>query len=211
MSTPHPPCESCPYRKLEGIIQPPTDPDALLAVSRLPDRQRTVLTRLASGLTVKAIAGELGLSPKTVEYHLAGLYARLHLRGVANLTRLAVRAGLVATAVLLAGCVQGSKLSRSTAAPPPPPPIPTQHLAAVPARAMTAAVAAPPASKWLVWSHPPAVATNTASYSAWLNTVVEVSTNLRTWQTLTNLPLTATNYWPALPGTFYRVGYHWLR
>ena len=40
-------------------------------------RQAAILARLAEGLTNKAIAGELGITERTVKYHLAEIYGRL--------------------------------------------------------------------------------------------------------------------------------------
>lgn len=41
------------------------------------ERQAAILARLAEGLTNKAIAGELGITERTVKYHLAEIYGRL--------------------------------------------------------------------------------------------------------------------------------------
>jgi len=61
----------------------------------LTDRQREVLCRIARGLSNKAIARDLAISPKTVEFHRGALMQRLGLHDVASLTRFAVQAGLV--------------------------------------------------------------------------------------------------------------------
>jgi DNA-binding NarL/FixJ family response regulator len=61
----------------------------------LTARQREVLRHIAGGLSNKAIARELAISPKTVEFHRAQLMQRLDLHDVASLTRYAVQAGLV--------------------------------------------------------------------------------------------------------------------
>ncbi|WP_284618633.1 helix-turn-helix domain-containing protein [Aquabacterium humicola] len=53
-----------------------TDPTAALT-----ERERQVLRLVATGLTTKAIARQLGLSPKTVDRHLGNLFAKL---GVAS-------------------------------------------------------------------------------------------------------------------------------
>jgi DNA-binding NarL/FixJ family response regulator len=67
-----------------------TDPLALLTA-----RQREVLKLIAEGVTTKQIAHQLAISPKTVEAHRTTLMARLGIRDIAGLVRLAVRAGLV--------------------------------------------------------------------------------------------------------------------
>ena len=61
----------------------------------LTDRQKEVLSLLASGLSSKEIAFQLKLSPKTIDVHRARIMERLDLRDVASLTRYAVRRGLV--------------------------------------------------------------------------------------------------------------------
>lgn len=61
----------------------------------LTDRQKEVLSLIASGLSSKEIAFQLKLSPKTIDVHRARIMERLDLRDVASLTRYAVRRGLV--------------------------------------------------------------------------------------------------------------------
>ena len=61
----------------------------------LTARQREVLVRLAEGKTVKGIALELGISDKTVETHRANLAQKIGTTSIAELTRYAVRHGLV--------------------------------------------------------------------------------------------------------------------
>ena len=43
----------------------------------------------------KQIAGDLGLSPKTVEYHRMNLYSKLQMWDTAALTRAAIKHGLI--------------------------------------------------------------------------------------------------------------------
>jgi len=90
-----PPCQSCPYRKLGAIPERELSRTALLIVSALSERQRQVLTGLASSKTPKEVALDLGISPKTVEFHRAQVYARISIHDIAGLTRFAMRAGLV--------------------------------------------------------------------------------------------------------------------
>lgn len=70
----------------------PGEPPAAPALSA---RQTEVLTLLALGKSVKEIAFELQLSPKTVETHRAQIMERLGMRDLASLVRYAIRAGLV--------------------------------------------------------------------------------------------------------------------
>ena len=62
----------------------------------LTPREREVLAGIARGLTNKAIGGELGISPRTVEAHRESLMRKLDIRTVAGLTRLAIETGVVA-------------------------------------------------------------------------------------------------------------------
>jgi len=61
----------------------------------LPKRQLQVLLLMCAGLTGKEIAQRLGISPKTVEFHRAGIYKRLGLKTTAHLVRYAIRMGLI--------------------------------------------------------------------------------------------------------------------
>jgi DNA-binding NarL/FixJ family response regulator len=64
-------------------------------VSTLSERERQVLRLLAMGSSAKEVAAQLAISVKTVETHRARLCAKVATHSVADLTRLAVRAGLV--------------------------------------------------------------------------------------------------------------------
>jgi DNA-binding NarL/FixJ family response regulator len=64
-------------------------------LARLTPRELEVLRRVAAGGTNREIAGELGLSPKTVDSHRTNLMRKLDVHDAQGLTRLAVRHGLV--------------------------------------------------------------------------------------------------------------------
>jgi DNA-binding NarL/FixJ family response regulator len=64
-------------------------------VATLSERERQVLRLLAMGSSAKEVAAHLAISVKTVETHRARLCAKVATHSVADLTRLAVRAGLV--------------------------------------------------------------------------------------------------------------------
>jgi DNA-binding NarL/FixJ family response regulator len=64
-------------------------------IQSLTGRQREVLQLLAEGLSTKQVAIQLHLSVKTVETHRQALMKRLGLTGVADLTKFALREGLV--------------------------------------------------------------------------------------------------------------------
>lgn len=61
----------------------------------LSPREREVLKLIASGLSSKAIARELDISPKTVETHRSRLMTKLDLHSVAELVRYAVETGFL--------------------------------------------------------------------------------------------------------------------
>ncbi|MCU0620941.1 MAG: response regulator transcription factor [Gemmatimonadales bacterium] len=62
----------------------------------LTGREREVLTGIARGLTNKEIAGELGISHRTVETHRESLMKKIGIKTVAGLTKFALETGLVA-------------------------------------------------------------------------------------------------------------------
>ncbi|MDD2707951.1 MAG: response regulator transcription factor [Verrucomicrobiae bacterium] len=61
---------------------------------RLSDREQEVLQLLAEGKTTKEIACDLHLSGRTIETHRQLIMKKLNLRGVADLTKHAIREGL---------------------------------------------------------------------------------------------------------------------
>jgi DNA-binding NarL/FixJ family response regulator len=61
----------------------------------LTPRERDVLQLFAEGHGTKEVAGKLGLSPKTVEVYRLNLYAKLRCNNVIELTRIAIKEGLV--------------------------------------------------------------------------------------------------------------------
>ncbi|MGH8084404.1 MAG: response regulator [Lysobacter sp.] len=60
-------------------------------VDRLPPRQREILAALGAGRSTKQIAGDLGISPKTVETHRARIMDALSCRSSIELLRVALR------------------------------------------------------------------------------------------------------------------------
>ncbi|MFN2426650.1 MAG: response regulator [Candidatus Binatia bacterium] len=63
-------------------------------LSVLSDREFQVLTMIASGLRIKAVAEQLGVSAKTVSTHRANILDKLRLQGTADLIRYAIARGL---------------------------------------------------------------------------------------------------------------------
>ena len=68
--------------------------EAVARIAALSPREREVLDLLIMGKPNKAIARDLGLSPRTVEIHRARLMTRLDVGSFAEAVRLAVRAEL---------------------------------------------------------------------------------------------------------------------
>jgi DNA-binding NarL/FixJ family response regulator len=75
------------YARLSVSQASPADP--------LTPRQREVLKLVALGLTTKAIAHRLDISPKTADTHRVQLMERLGIHDIAGLVRYAIRTGLV--------------------------------------------------------------------------------------------------------------------
>jgi len=70
-------------------------PDRLpLNFTSLTERERELLQLVANGRNTKEIAGELGISIKTVEVHRQNIMKKLNLFSIAELTKYAVREGL---------------------------------------------------------------------------------------------------------------------
>jgi DNA-binding NarL/FixJ family response regulator len=65
------------------------------SVAQLTGREREVLLGVVRGRTNKEIAGELGISHRTVETHRESLMRKLKIHTVADLTRFALGAGLI--------------------------------------------------------------------------------------------------------------------
>jgi two-component system, NarL family, nitrate/nitrite response regulator NarL len=64
-------------------------------IDSLTARELQVLRLFASGLSTREVAQNLGISPKTVETHRIRMYEKLDCKSVVDLTRIAVRTGLV--------------------------------------------------------------------------------------------------------------------
>jgi two-component system nitrate/nitrite response regulator NarL len=90
-----------------GTPLSPSLADAVLRAMRKPGKQGTgtidslsarevqVLRLFATGLSTREVASSLGISPKTVETHRIRIYEKLGCKSVVDLTRIAVRTGLV--------------------------------------------------------------------------------------------------------------------
>ena len=72
-----------------------TGKNGLGALDTLTPRELQVLRLFASGLSTSGVASSLGISPKTVETHRIRIYEKLGCRSMVDLTRFAVRSGLI--------------------------------------------------------------------------------------------------------------------
>jgi DNA-binding NarL/FixJ family response regulator len=70
-------------------------PDSSARGGTLTARQTEILRLVANGHTTKEIARELGISPKTVEFHRGRLMQRIGVNDVTGLTRFAFQNGLL--------------------------------------------------------------------------------------------------------------------
>ena len=68
-------------------------------IARLSSREAEVLQLIAEGQPNKQVAGELGISIKTVEKHRQSLMQKLNIHDVAGLTRYAIGAGIIESSV----------------------------------------------------------------------------------------------------------------
>jgi len=71
-----------PYiaRKMLGLFSKLAPPKPAVDAYGLTAREREILEHLVAGLTMRQIAGELGLSYHTISNHLRNVYAKLHVR-----------------------------------------------------------------------------------------------------------------------------------
>jgi FixJ family two-component response regulator len=65
-------------------------------IAVLTPREREVMTHVIAGRLNKQIAGDLGIVEKTIKVHRARVMEKLGVRSVADLVRLAEKAGIAA-------------------------------------------------------------------------------------------------------------------
>ncbi len=66
------------------------------AFSLLTEREKEVLQLIAEGKSTKQIASSLNVSTKTIESHRRQVMGKLNIRNIADLTKYAIREGLIA-------------------------------------------------------------------------------------------------------------------
>jgi DNA-binding NarL/FixJ family response regulator len=87
-------CNSTATRILTAQFSGARPVSARAMAQGITGREREVLTRIALGNSNKAIARELGVSPKTVEKHRSNLMRKLQLHNAAAITMYAIRNGM---------------------------------------------------------------------------------------------------------------------
>jgi two-component system invasion response regulator UvrY len=78
-----------------GLGNGATGPDSGASLDSLSKRELEVMCFLATGMTNREIAEQLGISVKTIDTHRGHLLKKLQLRNNSDITRFAIRHGLV--------------------------------------------------------------------------------------------------------------------
>lgn len=86
-------CKPILGRVIESLVLNETERESRM-FSVLTPREREVAQLLSEGLSTRQIAKRLSLSVKTIDTHRYQVLKKLNLRGIADLTRLALREGL---------------------------------------------------------------------------------------------------------------------
>jgi DNA-binding NarL/FixJ family response regulator len=73
---------------------PRPGPDVLPALPALTDRERSILSEVASGLTTAAISQDLWISEHTIKFHLTNIYRKLGVANRAGAVRYALEHGI---------------------------------------------------------------------------------------------------------------------
>jgi DNA-binding NarL/FixJ family response regulator len=76
-------------------MRKPVGSEGAGGLESLTPRERQVLRLLAAGVSTRETAARLTISPKTVETHRVRIYAKLGCKSAVELTRIAVRTGLI--------------------------------------------------------------------------------------------------------------------
>lgn len=81
-------------RRVAELVQEHNSKDAAARVTSLSVREYEILERLVAGMPNKAIAKDLAISPRTVEFHRAHIMAKMGAANLAELVHLGLAAGL---------------------------------------------------------------------------------------------------------------------
>ncbi len=85
------------YTLFQAPSDATTDTDARTSEPALTERERTILTAVASGKTTKAISAELWVSEHTIKFHLTNIYRKLDVSNRSGAVRYAFEHGLVSS------------------------------------------------------------------------------------------------------------------
>jgi len=83
---------------MEKMVNRASQPQEEAPESTLTDREMQVLLRLAKGATTREVSASLHLSVSTVETYRSRILEKLNLRNNSDITRFAIRRGLIDTA-----------------------------------------------------------------------------------------------------------------
>ena len=83
------------HDKLPLVSHLPQRPESATASTTLTPRELEVLTLIASGHTAAEVAGQLGISPKTVENRKQSIFAKLAVQNQAHAVAVALRSGVL--------------------------------------------------------------------------------------------------------------------
>ncbi len=89
----HSPAEASVTEATESVAAPLSPVAPVAPVAPLSPRERTVLERTGAGLSTKAVARELGISPNTVKFHLRAAFEKLRVTSRAEAVMAAIRRG----------------------------------------------------------------------------------------------------------------------
>ncbi len=89
LSAPDPSGIFIEHMRTSHAMQPQRDLDILST------REKEVFLLLANGTSIRTIAGQLHISPKTVESHKYNVFNKLNIESLSQLTKIAIRHGLV--------------------------------------------------------------------------------------------------------------------
>jgi two-component system, NarL family, response regulator NreC len=87
-------CRAIASKVLLGFLAGDRQPSSPIPARSITAREREVLVRIAQGQSNKAIARDLGVSPKTIEKHRTNMMRKLQLHNAAAITMYAIRNGL---------------------------------------------------------------------------------------------------------------------
>lgn len=86
-----------PQRMVSQLLQSTADASETERMQGLSPRELEIFKALADGFSIKLIAQNLNISPKTVETHKYNILDKLHIENMTELTKFAIRHGIIST------------------------------------------------------------------------------------------------------------------